>query len=241
MDARPGFVLPAGWTATPKRGACGRSRTRRCGVRMGMTASFLSDGRPSESSMRDASVRALYDEQRESPVFDAALLHADVRSLFHGLQAATPPAFLQLQDAPEGTPRPRAVAAHLLAQRRIALCAAARRELMLRHAQEFGPAGALSDAGRREACWRDLNAYARVLGYMCVAPDGLSRDGVAVMRKVYGVRGIRLSLAVDALAAMKSQALQDAQFFAPDFDCLHRDVERELDVAFSRFASELED
>lgn len=206
-----------------------------------MTASFLADGKPSKSCATSAKARAYYERQRENPVFEPTQLDSELRDIFGELQARSPPSFVRVPDLPASVCKERAVAADLLAERRISLCASARREIMIKYANVFNGGQALGNDGRREACWRDINAYTRVLGYLCIAENGLNEKGICVLREVYEDRGLPLEIARLCLDIFLEQAKTDAVYYAKDNGCDPGSVKAVLEQAFAKFRQALED
>lgn len=213
----------------------------KCRSNVSMTASFLADGKPSKSCATSAKVREFYERQRANPVFEPRQLEGELREVFTQLQERSPPGHVRLSDLPASVRKESAVAADLLAERRISLCAAARREIMIGYEYVINGGQALGNDGRREACWRDMNAYTRVLGYLCIAEKGLNENGIRVLREVYENRGLPLEIARSCLDTFLNQARSDAEYYAKDNGCDAGSVKDVLDQAFAKFRQALED
>lgn len=161
-------------------------------------------------------LRELFAKQIQYPVFDPKQLDAPLGPTLHALQAENPPAYLTSSELPDGISEERQAAALLLTSQRLALIAAGRRAVLRTYVGIDQPGGKLYPAERSEACWRDLNAFTRVVGYFCVAASGFSEMGMGVLQEVYSGLDVPVDAVIVGVNGIRDQAKVDAALLDRD-------------------------
>lgn len=137
--------------------------------------------------------RQLVQQQLANPLFDQTLPPPHLSSLLSNLQSSNEYFSLSDTSSPQ---TPLLVAADFIRQQSPPAISTARRAILRNFPGIDQPGGALYPEHRARACWRDLQEFARVVGYgvACGKPV-FSESGLETMRLLYE----ELSVPLDAM------------------------------------------
>lgn len=192
------------------------------------------------SSSLSPLAKELFQSQVESPIFDPHLMKTttsdDVRTAIHLAQPSTPP-FNQVSTSAI-TDSVCKVACMVLQDSKAV--AVGREEILKTFKGISEPGGDLYPEKRSDACWRDLQAFTRVVGYLC-ALDGddspLSDDGFRVLSEVYEELDVPVDAVVVGVKGIWGFATRRAAVVADESGVAAPDVCAVLDKSFAAVVS----
>lgn len=189
--------------------------------------------------------RELFQKQIESPVFDANATDGALGNVLKDLQQASPYGVLTGDAVPKDADVPAAAVAAttLLAMRSSEAIASGRRAVLRSFPGIAEPGGKLYPAARSDACWRDLYAFVRIVGYLCAlgSSTGLSTRGFDVLRQVYDELDVPVDAVIVGVRGIRDHAIGDARLYAVDHDVETRDICDVIDKAFGSLLSRLQE
>lgn len=189
--------------------------------------------------------RELLKKQLEFPVFDANSVDGALGQVLASLQQKPPYLLLTEKALPENADIPAVaiVALSTISMRMQATVSAGRRAVLRTFPGITDVGGKLYPVARSEACWRDLLAFARIVGYMCAvgSGDNLSSRGIEVLRQVYDELDVPVDAVLVGVNGMRDQALEDATLLAKDRGVNVEEACSVLNSAFDALLSRLKE